>query len=206
MIKAVIFDADGVLLDSIPSIVNTFQKTGEALGKEVPSAERVKSLIGRPRVEILDILYGYDEKTGDTFDSIYHEEEKGIKIMEGAMEVVQEINFPKAVVTSKRKKYALKQLGELVDYFDVFMGKEDTELHKPNPEPLLVACKKLGVAPSEAVYIGDTMNDFEAAKAAGTEFIGLVSGCVTEEEFNKAGAKFVITSLREIQAILKELK
>jgi HAD superfamily hydrolase (TIGR01509 family) len=56
-------------------------------------------------------------------------------------------------------------------FFKVVISANDTEVHKPNPEPLLLCAKKLNVAPQECVYIGDVSNDVTAAHAAGMRVI-----------------------------------
>jgi len=94
-------------------------------------------------------------------------------------------------------------LKSFVDYFDVLVIQESTKKHKPNPEPLLLACEKLEIKPKEAVYIGDRLIDFETAKNTGMDFIGFLSGGTSEEEFEKAGVKKIVKSLSGLLSIIK---
>ncbi|HEY5478632.1 MAG TPA: HAD-IA family hydrolase, partial [Gaiellaceae bacterium] len=66
--------------------------------------------------------------------------------------------------------------------FDVIVTSEDTELHKPNPEPLLLALRKLEATPAEAAYVGDSPFDVEAANAAGLRSIAVTWGGIHPEE------------------------
>jgi HAD superfamily hydrolase (TIGR01509 family) len=65
----------------------------------------------------------------------------------------------------------LYQLADVEHHFDVVVGFEDYTHPKPHPEPLLIAAKRLGVKAAEAVYIGDSATDKQAAEAAGMPFI-----------------------------------
>jgi len=78
-----------------------------------------------------------------------------------------------AIVTSRVKGYvfSMRQLSDLENLFKTVVYFEDTTKHKPDPDPLLLACERLAIKPKEAVYIGDTNTDIQAAKAAGMKVI-----------------------------------
>ena len=71
---------------------------------------------------------------------------------------------------------AFEVLPQLERYFDVVVGADDTERHKPDPEPILLALERLGAAPEDAAYVGDSPFDIRAAKAAGVAAIGVTWG------------------------------
>ena len=123
--------------------------------------------------------------------------------MKGAEKVLTSLNMKKAIVTSVAEPYLRRILKGFVDYFNVIITQELTEKHKPNPEPLLLACQKLNIKPEEAVYVGDRIIDFETAKNAGMDFIGILSGGTSKEEFEKAGVKKIIKSLSDLLSIIK---
>ena len=77
------------------------------------------------------------------------------------------------MVTSRVKEsvYSIPALAELQEYFRVMISYQDTERHKPDPEPLLLAAMRLNAKPEESVYIGDVESDMHAAKAAGMKGI-----------------------------------
>lgn len=72
------------------------------------------------------------------------------------------------VVSSKRRLHVVSELQSkgLHDLFDVIVAQEDTQLHKPHPDPLVLAAHRLGVIPEDCIYIGDQPSDVQAAKAA----------------------------------------
>ena len=77
------------------------------------------------------------------------------------------------IVTSRMKTriFESTSMKEIENYFKIILGVEDTIHHKPDPEPLVIMTEKLGILPQEAVYIGDSPTDLQAANAAGMKFI-----------------------------------
>src|SRR3989344_3730409 len=94
---------------------------------------------------------------------------------ESAEEVVKGLskNYVLAIVTNRIRNsvYEAPALKKLKEYFVVVVAYEDTVNHKPDPEPLLLAAKRLGTRPEKTVYIGDVENDVRAGKAAGMKVI-----------------------------------
>ena len=205
MIKAVIFDVDGVLIDNTEIIIRIFQETARKCGLRIPDERTVKNYFGRTRVEMVQNILGKDERILKTYDETWMEHENEMKLMPGIDKILDEIKLPKAVMTSKSLPSAERSLKGLLHHFRATVTMEETKKHKPDPEPLLLACKKLNLKPNECVYVGDHINDFKTAKSAGTDFIGILSGGTTEEEFKKAGANKLINSLSELPEILKSI-
>ena len=84
----------------------------------------------------------------------------------------------------------------LKETFDIIHGIEDTKVYKPDPkalEPMLAGLKKRGIT-----YVGDSLNDFYAAQAAGVDFVGVIRGVTTENEFKEAGVNRTVASLYEL--------
>lgn len=203
MIKAIIFDVDGVLLDNRKEVKKIFQKTGKELGLGAPPISELKKTFGLPWEEMLKILFGNaNENTKKIYAKNWLELEPKMKIMKHSSYVLRRLKIRKAVVTSKRRSKLKRQINDLMRFFEVIISKEDTKKHKPNPEPLLLACKRLNLKPNETVYIGDAIIDYEAARNAETNFIGFISGSATKKEFKKLNARY-ITSLKEL---LKEFQ
>ncbi len=89
---------------------------------------------------------------------------------EAAGEIIKRLHdaYQLGIVTSRIREgiYKMPVLAPLEKYFTVTIAYEDTTHHKPNPEPLLLACKRLQLNPSEVVYVGDAETDILAARAA----------------------------------------
>ncbi len=198
MIKAVIFDVDGVLIDNTQVYIKAYKETGKKLGLKIPSDDEIRKCFGLIWEDILARLYGRaDESIKKTYLKLCKSLDHEIKIMDDAEYVLKRIKLRKAIAASKSKPTLEKKLGNLTRFFEVIITREDTEKHKPDPEPILFACKKLGIKPEEAVYVGDALFDFQAARNAGTNFIGFVSGAVSEKDFKALNVK-AITSLKEL--------
>lgn len=202
MIKAIIFDVDGVLLDNRKEVIEAFKKTGKELGR-VPSVSEIKKTFGLPWEDMLVKMYGrIDANMKKIYLKAWDKYEHEMKIMKYSEYVLKKLKIRKAIATSKSKKTLKRQIGKLLKYFEVVVSKEETKKHKPNPEPLLLACKKLKIKPREAVYIGDAVIDYQAAKNAGINFIGFISGSATKEEFRKLNVKFFVS----LKGLLREFK
>jgi len=198
MTKAIIFDADGVLLDNTEIYIKAYQETGKKLGLKIPSDSEVRKTFGPPWEEMLIKLYGkINEDMKKTYVEICRKLEPQIKAMDNLEYVLKKLEIRKAIATSKSRETLKRQLRNLIRFFEVIISREDTKKHKPDPEPLSLACKMLCIKPKEAIYVGDAVIDYEAAKNAGTGFVGFISGSASKEEFEALNIKF-ITSLKDL--------
>lgn len=107
-----------------------------------------------------------------------------------------------ACVTNKPNEFthALLEKLALRELFDVIVGGDDPQQKKPHPEPLLLACRKLGVAPAEAVVIGDSVNDLEAGRAAGCRVILVETGYNEGAPVSSLNADAIFPSLADAAA------
>lgn len=203
MLKAVIFDFDGVLIDSTFQFVKVFQKGALEMGLKIPTKKDIINTFGLTWPEMIKKIFGRDKKYRLTLEKIWEEYEDEMKLAKGLENILTDLRIKKAIATSAGESYPRRVLKDLIKYFDVIVTRESTKKHKPYPEPLLLACKKLKIKPAEAVYVGDHLIDFETAQNAGMDFIGILSGGTTKEEFEKAGVKKIINSLGELLQIVK---
>jgi len=202
MIKAIIFDVDGVLLDNTKVYIKAYKEIGRRLGLKIPSDSEIRKTFGLTWDEVLTNLFGNaDEKLKNTYVEIIRGLEHEIKISEGLEYVLEELKIKKAITSSKSRQMLEKYLGAFTKFFEVIITREDTEKHKPNPEPLILTCKKLGIKTGEAIYVGDAVLDYQTAKNAGTGFIGFLSGAASKEDFESVNVKF-ITSLKELLKVI----
>ena len=177
MIKAVIFDVDGVLLDSFEANFLFFERISGAVGFKAPTREEYKDLFHIPMRDVIkkitnlsdeEVKKIWERARGGEFDK----EEPILNF--GVEEVIKTLSkdYLLAVATSRVRPYTFEgPLSELRPFFKAAVSFEDTENHKPHPEPLLLTAQKLGVGPGKCVYIGDVENDAIAARAAGMKII-----------------------------------
>lgn len=179
----VLFDLDGTVIDSGGIILASMRHaTREVLGREYADEELMRA-VGGPGLEAQ--MEAFDPARVDELVTVYrahneplHEELLCCAGMEDALERLHAEGRRLAVVTAKRRStvelaFAHVPLGHL---FEVIVGGDETERHKPDPEPLLLAAERLGASPEEAVYIGDSPFDVRAAKAAGMASVAVTWG------------------------------
>ncbi len=192
MIKAILFDVDGVLLDSFEANLKFFQNLMAWAGYPGPTREEFPQIFPLTMWDgIKAITKLTDEQKiqniwdeGKTDRILYPIEL--LKMPDHAEQTIQMLSHSHdlAIVTSRVRDgiYEIPGLLKLKSYFKVAVAYEDTVRHKPDPEPLLLAAKRLDAAPHESVYIGDVENDMKAAKAAGMKGILYAKHTVKEAD------------------------
>ena len=182
MIKTIIFDMDGTLLDSETlSRIATDYGFQQIFGRKLSDEEHAR-LIGRP-VQIL--MKEYYDKEGETAylkgREFFKKNLNSISPFEGIRDILDYLKSKKmvmAVVTSSHRDsaFSLLTMTGLIDYFNRVVGQEDTQYHKPDPDPLLYCMEKLGAEKGSTVYVGDQPYDIMASRAAGIRSIGATWG------------------------------
>lgn len=204
MIKAVLFDVDGVLLDSFEANLKFYQDMMNMAGYPPPTREDFPSLFHLSMRSAIEVLVsGTKEERERVFEMGMSRTVKYpvdlLTMPAHAKEVVGELSriYTLGIVTSRIKNsvFEAPKLAGLRRYFSVVVCYEDTIAHKPHPEPLLLAARRLDILPSEAVYVGDAGTDLEAAKAAGMRVL-----MYSKEKFAKADAS--TSSFKEIPSII----
>lgn len=181
MIRAVIFDIDGVLLDSFEGNLKFFGDLLEHVGYPAPTREEYSAMM---HLSMWDVIR---ERTGLTDDGKIREiydigKRREIPYPLDLLSVPDDIGpvigilderYLLGVVTSRVRSsvFEAPKLAELEEYFKATVSFEDTDEHKPSPAPLLLAAELLGVIPEESVYVGDTESDVSAARAAGMKVV-----------------------------------
>jgi HAD superfamily hydrolase (TIGR01549 family) len=181
MIKAVIFDVDGVLLDSFEANLKFYQDLMVKAGYRPPTREEFPPLFHLSMMEAIKALT--KSASAKEIERIWEMGKSRevkypielLKMPEQAESVIDTLNkdFILGIVTSRIKEavYEVPALAKLEKYFKTAVSYQDTVNHKPHPEPLLLAAQKLNISPNDAVYIGDVENDVIAGKAAGMKVV-----------------------------------
>jgi beta-phosphoglucomutase-like phosphatase (HAD superfamily) len=179
MIEAVIFDIDGVLLDSHRA--NTAYYSGILARYGYPSVSDAKLAYGHSHTlrETIAYLTKADDTTADAiFEEIRDLAGYPYELVRqpaGCLEALESLGMEYALgVMSSRIVEGIRQYLDLTgtrEQFSAVVGYEDSARHKPDAEPLLIACERLSVAPSATVYVGDAPTDMACAYAAGAHFI-----------------------------------
>lgn len=211
LIKAVLFDLDGTLIDTNELIIESFKHTfKEHLNIDVPESEIVMHF-GEP---LLDTLARYDKdnahiliETYKTYNEAIHDEVT--KEIIGAKEAIRDLKalgIKVGVVTSKRKLIAERglKLFNLYEEMDIIITPEDTKKHKPEPDPIYKACEILEVSPTEALMIGDSHYDILCGKNAGCKTCIVKYTVLPLDKIMQHEPEFAIDELKEIINIVNE--
>ena len=100
----------------------------------------------------------------------------------------------------RRRIEGILERERLLDSFAVIVGGEDVSQHKPDPQSLLLALDRLGVPAREALYVGDSVTDAQAARRAGVPFVAVLSGTTPREAFRDCGVYKILADLRGLGA------
>jgi len=177
VIRAIIFDLDGTLLDSFAvhfdAYVTMFAKFGIAMDEDLFWQ------IYSPNWFAVYETMGLAEKDWPLADKIWVAEvaKRDPQLFPGVMDMLKQLqdSYFLALVTSGSKNRVVKDLERtgLAPYFAVLVTGDDISRPKPDPEGLIMALDGLGLRANEAIYVGDTHEDRQAAEAAGMRFIGI---------------------------------
>ncbi|MDD7796282.1 HAD family hydrolase [Clostridium sp. 'White wine YQ'] len=173
MIKWIVFDVDGTLIETALSNLLGLQEVMKDLYGLEYSKEELRYLMGIPGDEALSKLGVKEELIKDTWKQWSDNVKKYAKfnyIFDGIEDTLSKLRerYSLGIVTSKTKAQLVEDFGEagILEYFKVFICKDDTEKHKPNPDPLLKLMERAKIQGEEAIYLGDALVDYEAASAA----------------------------------------
>jgi pyrophosphatase PpaX len=209
--ETVLFDLDGTLIDSGAIIVASMRHAATTvLGREVPEAE-LAAAVGGPG--LIAQMRALDETRVDELIAAYvahneplHAELEACRGIEDVLEALHEEGRRLGIVTAKRQvtvRLAFDVLPRLERYFDVVVGSDDTERHKPEPEPILLALERLGAAPERAAYVGDSPFDIRAAKAAGVAAVGVTWGGIhSRERLREEEPDALVDDAEELHGVL----
>ena len=185
----VLFDLDGTVVDSGAIILASMRHaTREVLGIEAEDAELMQA-VGGPGLEAQMAAFAPDRV--DELVRVYrahneplHDELEACEGMEDVIVRLHEDGVRLGVVTAKRRstvELAFKRL-RVQHLFETVVGGDETELHKPDPAPLLLAAERLGVDPMDCAYVGDSPFDIRAAKAAHMYSVAVTWGRIHDRD------------------------
>lgn len=214
-IRAVLFDLDGTLVDSVPDIAVAVDRLLVDLGRAPAGEARVRFWVGNggrmlvrralafdvagvadddpllPRA--MEIFFAHYDRSNGAASRLY----PGVA---EALDAFAARGLPMAVITNKPHRYIaplFAQLG-ILHHFPVLIGGDTLPVKKPDPAPLYLACDELGVAPHAALMIGDSKNDIDAARAAGCPVVAVDYGYNYGRPIGEDGPDRVVSDLREL--------
>jgi pyrophosphatase PpaX len=215
---AVLFDLDGTLIDTTDLILASCRHTFERhlLGGCPPRAALIatfgrslpESLLELAEAEGVPDPQAFAGQMLDTYRA-HNAEHHDVLIrpfagVERMLAALRASRLPLGVVTSKREGTARRGLARygLGSYFTVGVFHDDTAHHKPHPEPLLEAARRMGVPPPDTIYVGDSVHDVAAGRAAGMRTVAVTWGPFEREDLLATGPDHVADRPADVVAIV----
>ncbi len=215
-IKAIAFDLDGTLVDSLPDLAAAANAMREHLDLPPLAAERIMSHVGDGIASLVHRAIT-DDRDGTAHEELwsegfsyfvryYHEHlTVHTTVYPGVitgLELLKVMKLPLVVITNKSVRLAVPLLRELglSDDFCLVLGGDSLPEKKPSAHPLHHTCMTLGIAPEELLMVGDSINDVLAARAAGAPVVAVSYGYADPASLD---ADVVIDSLVELYEMLK---
>lgn len=214
-LRAVLFDMDGTLLDSAPDFIAIAQAMRAAHGLPPMADKDIRDHVsGGARAMVLrafdvDPLSEQFEALRLEFLERYQTHCAVLtKPFDGIPELLADIEAAKliwGVVTNKPVRYAapiMEQLG-LAERSAILICPDHVTHSKPDPEPLLLACSRLGLDPASVLYVGDDLRDIESGRSAGTKTAAVTYGYIhPDDNPSHWGADVVVDHPQELRAVL----
>jgi HAD superfamily hydrolase (TIGR01509 family) len=208
MIKAALFDLDGVLIDSETLYTQFWENVGKS--HKLPSPTFAYDIKGTTLIDILTTHFPDPEVRADV-DRLLHKFENEIvyPIFPGALEFVDELRrqgVKTVIVTSsdnKKMDFLFAQHPDFPSHFDAVVTAADVTHSKPHPEPYLVGAAKVGVAPEECLVFEDSFQGLESGRSAGCRVVGIAT--TNPAEAIEPHADLIAPSLKSLHPLIQHL-
>lgn len=211
VIKGLIFDLDGTLIDSYPLTTFAFKEVIKKWGDVELTEDEIYLSFGPPEKEIFKNYVGKEnlEKCYNEYVRIFEENIERIRVFEGIREVLTELKglrMPVGIFTGRGRELSLKliELKNLTLFIDELVSSEDVPHPKPYPDGVEEVCRRLGLKPGQCLHVGDSFMDIIAGKKAGAITAGALWGTRNVERLLREEPAFLLKSPHEILKILRE--
>lgn len=212
-LKAVLFDVDGTLVNSVEGIQLAAERAAAMFGYRVP-IESVRRALNQGE-SLWDLIVPEDARRDPELVAILRQETmrhwpkvlaESVHVFAGLEDTLGRLRgagLRLAIVTGSRGESFLPlRQASLMDYFDPVITARDVTRPKPQPDGLLRCLEELGCAANEAVYVGDTCDDMRAGRAAGMRTIGVLTGAADGAMLSIAGADRLVPGHHSLGELL----
>ncbi|MBU2639627.1 MAG: HAD family hydrolase [Nanoarchaeota archaeon] len=211
MIKAIILDVDDTIIDFSKIASKLYQETALELGLNKAPIKKISRYFGTPHSKMLKEIWNYNNEK--KFENIIFKKinRKKFKAFSGALKIIKLLHkkYTLALLSSKNKKIMnpqLKQINLSTSLFKFIYSKQDTRYNKPDPRVFSKPIKILKLKPQEILYVGDSIFDCKAAIKAKINFVAVLTGHYTRDEFKKYKIKNnnILKSLKQLPKWLEK--
>lgn len=220
-VKAVTIDLDGTLADSVPDLAVAANLMLRELGRPDLPESAIRMFVGKgiPRLVERTLTGAVDGRVDkgalDAALPIFERHYLAVNgkhttifpgVIEG-LDALRAAQLPLACVTNKAMQFTLPLLAQLgiAHYFVQVIAGDTLPQKKPDPAPLLYACRHFGIAPDEMLMIGDSMNDAEAARAAGCPVFCVTYGYNEGRDVRALDVDAIVASLIEATRLIQKV-
>ena len=211
LIRTVLFDLDGTLIDSIGLIIDSYRHTLSVHGLPPRSDEEWLRGIGTPLrtqfAELVEDASMMEEliATYRAYNLAHHDSR--VSVYAGVVDVVRAVKqagCATGLVTSKNRHGALRGLAiaGLVDAIDILVCADDVRQPKPHREPVDRAVAFLGADSTTTVYVGDSIHDMQSGRSAGVRTAAVLWGPFTREELAPSGPDYWLSRPEELLTLI----
>ena len=215
-IKGIFFDLDGTLFDTAPELSFATNQMLRALDLKGLESDIIKSFIGKGADNLVRKSISYSskkypealfKKARKLFDKYYILNAAKSLPYDGAEETLMKLKKKKlslACVTNKPEIYthAILEESGLISYLDLVVSGDTVSRKKPDPMPLQYSCNKLELEPKQAIMVGDSCNDIDAAFSAGTYVITVPYGYQYGQSIESDKVDLAIKNLSDLIPII----
>ncbi|RKD87692.1 HAD family hydrolase [Mangrovibacterium diazotrophicum] len=213
--KAVIFDLDGTLLDTLDDLADAVNVVMAKYGFPKHDRAAVRSFVGSGLRSLMQRSLPENERTEEMIDRcfaemmvVYRENYKDKTVpYDGILELLNwmsDQNLPMAVFSNKADALTKGLVEDKLHYnFAAVRGMTTEELKKPNPTIALEIAKTMGMKPEECLYVGDSDTDMKTANNAGMYALGVTWGFRDRDDLIKSGAKKLVDEPMEMIALFQ---
>lgn len=209
MIKSVIFDLDGTLIDTNDLIIETFHHVIKKCLGRFPTEDELNHVYGKTLDEQMAFFSAErSQELVDKYRSYYRTHmDAQTHLFEGVKSLLDELaakGVKMAAVTNKGSRgvqHAFDKF-DLGKYFAASITADDVSRGKPDPEGILTTLNRLGVDAEEALFVGDSYSDMIAAKSAGVKSVLVGWTFFHEDHYTTFGADFVIKRPMDLMGLL----
>jgi phosphoglycolate phosphatase len=219
-VKAVMIDLDGTMLDTITDLAIAVNLMLDALGRAPLDESLVRTFVGKGvpnlvRRALAGTLSGAPEPDAALYERalpLYLDCYAGVNgkyttlypgVLEG-LAVLQGADFPLACVTNKSERFTLPLLAQmrLDRYFSIVVCGDTLPQKKPDPLPLTHTCRHFGIVPAQMLMVGDSVNDAQAARAAGCPVFCVTYGYNEGTDVRELDVDAIVGSLLEATRLI----
>ena len=206
-----LFDLDGTLVDTIELLLGSMRHAFTTCAIPAPTDAQWIAGIGTPlrtqlgefctsEAQIEALVAAYRAWQGEHHDRLT----RTYTGIDDLLARLHAAGHPVGLVTSKADSLAVKALEwvGIARFVDTVVGADSVTRHKPHPEPVHEALRRLGRAPGEAFFVGDSPHDVRSGNAAGVRTVGVLWGPFTRETLERAEAWRIVETVEELERLL----